>query len=105
MVRTMNDFERCIQERHLIKIKATSEMIEKEITTAEYDLERSKKSMKDEDYKWASVQAYYSMFHAAKALVLKKGYREKSHYCLIIAVRELYVKDGTMNDELAATWK
>lgn len=78
-------------------------MIEKEITTAEYDLERSKESMKDEDYKWTSVQAYYSMFHAAKALVLKKGYREKSHYCLIIAVRELYVKDGTMNDELADT--
>ncbi len=51
MVRTMNDFERCIKERHLIKIKATSEMIEKEITTAEYDLERSKESMKDEDYK------------------------------------------------------
>lgn len=43
------------------------------------------------------------MFHAAKALVLKKGYREKSHYCLIIAIRELYVKDGTMNDELADT--
>lgn len=99
----MNDFERCIKERHLIKIKATNEMIEKEITTAEYDLERSKESMKDEDYKWASVQAYYSMFHAAKALVLKKGYREKSHYCLIIAVRELYMKDGTMNDELADT--
>jgi len=80
----MNDFERCIKERHLIKIKATSEMIEKEITTAEYDLERSKESMKDEDYKWASVQAYYSMFHAAKALVLKKRISRKksllSHY-------------------------
>jgi hypothetical protein len=49
----MNDFERCIKERHLIKIKATCEMIEKEITTAEYDLERSNESMKDEDYKWA----------------------------------------------------
>src|SRR4030042_26872 len=103
MVRTMNDFERCIKERHLIKIKATSEMIEKEITTAEYDLERSKESMKDEDYKWASVQAYYSMFHAAKALVLKKGYREKSHYCLIIAIRELYVKAGKMKEEFADT--
>lgn len=56
--------------------------------------------MKDEDYKWASVQAYYSMFHAAKALVLKKGYREKSHYCLVVAIRELYIKDGTMNEEL-----
>jgi uncharacterized protein (UPF0332 family) len=72
----MNDFENCIKERHLIKIKASNEMIQKEIESAEYDLERSNESMKNEDYKWASVQAYYSMFHAAKALVLKKGYRE-----------------------------
>lgn len=33
----------------------------------------------------------------------QKRYREKSHYCLIVAIRELYVKDGTMNDELADT--
>lgn len=70
----MNDFERCIKERLLLTIKATEEMIDKESTSAEYDLSRSKESMQDEDYKWASVQAYYSMFHAAKALVLKKGY-------------------------------
>jgi uncharacterized protein (UPF0332 family) len=99
----MSDFERCIKEHHLLTIKATKEMIEKETTSADYDLLRSKESMRDEDYKWASVQAYYSMFHAAKALVLKKGYREKSHYCLIVAIRELYVEDGTMNDELADT--
>jgi uncharacterized protein (UPF0332 family) len=99
----MNEFERCIKEHHLLKIKATKEMIDKEITSAEYDFLRSKESIRDEDYKWASVQAYYSMFHAAKALVLKKGYREKSHYCLIVAIRELYVKDDIMNDELADT--
>lgn len=99
----MNDFERCIKERHLLRIKTTNEMIKKEIASAEYDLDRSKESMKNEDYKWALVQAYYSMFHAAKALVLKKGYREKSHYCLIIAIRELYVKDGEMDGELADT--
>ena len=99
----MNEFERCIKERHLLKIKATKEMIDKEITSAEYDFLRSKESIQDEDYKWASVQAYYSMFHAAKALVLKKGYREKNHYCLIVAIRELYVKDDIMNGELADT--
>jgi len=99
----MNDFERCIKERHLLKIKASSDMIQKEISSAEYDLERSKESMKNKDYKWASVQAYYSMFHAAKALVLKKGYREKSHYCLIVAIKELYVKDKTMSEEFADT--
>jgi uncharacterized protein (UPF0332 family) len=99
----MNDFERCVKERHLIKMKASNEMIQKEIASSEYDLERSKESIKDEDYKWASVQAYYSMFHAAKALVLKKGYREKSHYCLMVAIRELFVKDGTMKEEDADT--
>jgi len=44
--------------------------------------------------------AYYSMFHAAKALVLAEGYREKSHYCLIVAVNELYVKKGRMDKEM-----
>jgi len=96
----MNEFERCITDRRLIKIKASKEMIQKEISSAEYDLERSRDSIVDEDYKWAVVQAYYSMFHAAKALVLKKGYREKSHYCLIIALKELYVNRGLMNQEL-----
>jgi uncharacterized protein (UPF0332 family) len=88
----MKDFEQCIKEHHLLTIEVTKEMIEKEITSAEYDLSRSKESIEDKDYKWASVQAYYSMFHAAKALVLKKGYREKSHYCLIVAIRIRYAQ-------------
>jgi len=33
--------------------------------------------------------------------VLKKGYRERSHHCLLIAVRELYVKDGSIDARLA----
>ena len=61
---------------------------------------RSKESTRDEDYKWAALQAYYSMFHAAKALVLEKGYREKSHYCRLIALKELYVNQGLMNQEM-----
>ena len=73
-------------------------MIQKEISSAEYDLERARSSLNEEDSKWAAVQSYYSMFHAAKALVLKKGFREKSHFCLIIALRELFVKE----DELSA---
>lgn len=41
------------------------------------------------------------MFHAIKALVLQKGYREKSHYCLLVALRELYVETGEFDSELA----
>lgn len=96
----MNDFERCIKERRIIKINPSNEMIQKEIGSAEYDLERARNSLEEEDFKWAAVQSYYSMFHAAKALVLKKGYREKSHFCLVIAFRELYVNEDTLNAEM-----
>lgn len=101
----MNDFEKCLKERRILKIDASNEMIKKEIEGAKYDLSSAEESLNDEDYKWASVQAYYSMFHAAKALVLKKGYREKSHYCLLIALRELYVKSKELNAEFAENFE
>lgn len=96
----MDDFERCIKERRLIKIKPSEEMIQKELDSAEYDLERARNSLNEEDFKWAAVQSYYSMFHVAKALALKKGYREKSHFCLIIALKELFVKEDELNAEM-----
>jgi uncharacterized protein (UPF0332 family) len=95
----MNEFEICLKERRILKIEASNEMIKKEVEGAKYDLLSAEESIDDEDYKWASVQAYYSMFHAAKALVLKKGYREKSHYCLLIALKELYVKPRELDPE------
>ncbi|MBM3294691.1 MAG: HEPN domain-containing protein [Candidatus Aminicenantes bacterium] len=30
------------------------------------------------------------MFHAARALLCDKGFREKSHHALLVAIRELY---------------
>jgi len=33
------------------------------------------------------------MFHAARALVYSWGYREKSHYCLAVSSRALFVDE------------
>ncbi len=55
-------------------------------------MERSTRSLGDDDSKWATIQAYYSMFHAARALLLADGYREKSHRALLTAIDELYIK-------------
>ena len=85
------EFEKLIQERRLIKGKITSEMISAELKSAEYDLGRAKASFKAGDFKWATVEAYYSMFHAVRALVYSRGYREKSHYALMVAFKELFV--------------
>ena len=36
------------------------------------------------------------MFHTARALIYSRGYREKSHYCLAIAIRALFVDENLM---------
>ena len=36
------------------------------------------------------------MFHAARALIYSRSYREKSHYCLAVALRALFVEEGHM---------
>lgn len=43
---------------------------------------------------------YYSMFHSARALIYDKNYRERNHYCLIVALRALYVETKQLNFSL-----
>jgi uncharacterized protein (UPF0332 family) len=94
------NFKKCLEQKRIVKIIPTKEMIDKELASAKYDLKMADESLMKNDSKWASVQAYYSMFHSAKALVLNKGYREKSHYCLIVALRELYIKTEELDKEI-----
>jgi uncharacterized protein (UPF0332 family) len=96
----MNAFERCIAEKRLVKVEISSGMIKKELESADYDYGRAMDSLNEKDAKWASVQAYYSIFHAAKALVLSKGYREKGHACLQIALRELFPEEKDLARDL-----
>ncbi|MEA2055846.1 MAG: hypothetical protein U9O49_03330 [Candidatus Thermoplasmatota archaeon] len=47
----MNDFERCVKERRLIKTKPSKEIIQKELESAEYDLQRAINSLDEADFK------------------------------------------------------
>ena len=85
-----NRFKKCLDESKLVKSAPEPDLMRKEIDGATSDLESAGISLEKGDYKWATVQAYYSMFHSAKALVLSKGYREKSHMCLLVAFGELF---------------
>jgi uncharacterized protein (UPF0332 family) len=97
------DFEKLLEERRIIKGKITQEMIAKELKSAEYDLNKAKLSYEEGDFKWAIVQAYYAMFHGIRALVYSKGYREKSHYALKIAFKELFVDAGILEGNITDT--
>jgi len=95
------DLEQCLREGRIVRTRPSVPMIKKEMRAARIDLATAEDNLSRGYVKWASVQAYYSMFHSAKAMVLSKGYREKSHWCLLIAVRELLVETEEIDEELA----
>lgn len=83
-------FKQLLGERRLTKIKPDRKLVLKEMKGAEMDLETARKSLQDGNFKWATIQGYYSIFHAARALLYSKGFREKSHYALLVGIRELF---------------
>ena len=88
--RVSSKIQRLLSERKLMKADISSDMIQKEIRAANSDLTDSKDSLDQGKFKWATIQSYYSMFHAARAMLYSKVYREKSHYALLIAIKELF---------------
>lgn len=48
----------------------------------------------------ALVTVYASMFHAGRALLYRDGVQEKSHFCLIVYLREKYGRTGELDNGL-----
>ncbi|MDP2277184.1 MAG: HEPN domain-containing protein [Nitrospirota bacterium] len=90
------EFEECLKKQKIREFTRGSSLVEKELRTAEEDLKAGKKSMDDGNYKWSTIQFYYSMFHSARALLYAKNLREASHYCLIAAIKTLYVENNLL---------
>lgn len=89
-------FEECLKKKGLRISADAKRLVKKEVEAAKNDLKEAEEGLKREAFKWSTIQSYYAMFHAARALIYAKGYREKSHYCLRIALEELYVVPGDL---------
>jgi uncharacterized protein (UPF0332 family) len=90
------EFGACLRRRDIAPFKTAPSLVPKELGQADHDFQAAKKSCDSGEYKWATIQAYYAMFHAARALLYAEGYREKSHYCLSIALLGLYGDTGKL---------
>jgi uncharacterized protein (UPF0332 family) len=84
-------YEECLQKGKIKPFSRGSVLAAKELETAVSDLDSAEKTFSGGNYKWATIQVYYAMFHAARALIYSKNMRERSHYCLVIAVEEIFV--------------
>lgn len=87
-----HEHDDCIKKGKIKPFSRGVTLAPQELETAKSDLETAKKTYKEADYKWATIQIYYSMFHSARALLYAKNLREHSHYCLIAAIKTLYVE-------------
>ena len=67
------------------------------IKRAEEWLHEAKKALEFGSYRSSLVASYMAMFHAARALLFREGWREKSHYCIARYLEEFYVKRGKLD--------
>lgn len=86
-------FRRLLDERRLMRVKPDRKLVLKETEGTASDLEDARDSLSRGKVKWATFQGYFSMFHSVRALVYSRGYREKSHYALLVALRELFNRE------------
>lgn len=91
------EFRQCLESGKIASFPKGKEFVGKELSVARSDLLDAKVGYENQRYKWSTIQAYYAMFHAARALVYSRGYREKSHYCLLVALRALFIEEGKLD--------
>ena len=94
------EFQECLKKGKIQEFSRGKYIVKKELKTAKEDLIDARDSLARGKYKWATIQLYYSMFHSARALLYVKNYRERSHYCLIAALRALYVDKKLLSNTL-----
>ena len=99
------DFKSCLEKGRIIPFTKGKSLFNKELRTAQEDLNDAQFGLTHNRYKWSTIQGYYSMFHSARALLFSKEFREKSHYCLYAALKELFVKTDELNDEYVENFR
>lgn len=98
-------FENCLLKGRIIPVMPDWDLILTELNEADRDLVASMRAKENKDGKWVIITAYSSMFHAYRALIMAKGYREKTEDCLREAIDVLYVEEGTLDSALLAGFR
>lgn len=84
------DIKECLEKELLKKDKKDLEKAKSSLKIAEHKLDIAKKTFDIEIYEEAIINAYATMFHAARSLLYKDGYKEKSHFGLFVYIKEKY---------------
>ena len=97
------NFKDCLSKGLIRKDKSAPKRVKKSLEIAERFLLSAKKNIGIEELEMAEIASYNSIFHSARSLLFKKEYTERSHICVILALKEFY-KDNHELIELLNTF-
>ena len=71
------------------------------LTRSQKDIVSAENDFKNEDYYWARIKAYQSLFHMLNALLVKKiGFYSKDHSCILAGLMRNNIITGKVAKEL-----
>ena len=86
----IRNVEDCFKFRLLRDIKPDKEKTKRSLEISKHRLNEAENVLKLKIYEYVILEAYMSMFHAARALLYKNGIQEKSHFAMYIYLKEKY---------------
>ena len=82
--------DECLKEGILAKIAPDRGKAESSLRMAAHKLSLAEKEIEHGIYENAVLSAYTAMFHAARALLFRDGFKERSHYAVFVYLNEIY---------------
>ena len=92
--------DECFTRGQLRKTAPDIRKAKRALEIAAEKLGKARKLLKASFAEEAVVSAYASMFHLGRALLFRDGGRVKSDYCVVVYLREMYVKTGKLGAAL-----
>lgn len=86
-------FEDCVEKGMIKRSSDAPQRIKQSVSLGDKFLKSAQKNFEIFEYVVCELIAYTALFHYARALLFRKGYIERSHACLFIALKKFYPKE------------
>jgi len=94
VVRKLLSFKDCLKQGLIRRTPPSRKAAEESLETAKRHLQEAEKNIEVSSLDSAVVMAYTAAFNAARSLLFKDGYREKSQVCVVKYLEETYGTRG-----------
>lgn len=90
------NFKTCLDTNAIYIAQGIERACQREIDMGRADLASAKESFEAGEFKWSTVQSYYAMLYAGRALLYSEGYNARDEFALFVALKSLFLEKGRL---------